>query len=154
MKTFIMRIWLKMINWFNCCCFLNQFLQNQHFSCKIIWIFSNSNTILLVVSQLTLSKRKQQNCILIDFLLTLSNVNFLLFFWFWIVLHSDKIQSRVSVKITCYCRNRHEISFSRKCFVMFLLKSTFDQFLMFLIFWFLISTLKQNDRNRCIEIII
>ena len=122
MKTFIMRIWLKMINWFNCC-----FFQNQHFSCKTIWIFSNSNAILFVASQLTLSRRKQYSCILIDFLLILSSVSFLSSFWFWIVLHSDKIRSRVFVEITCYCRSRHEIFFWSEHFVMFLLKSSFDQ---------------------------
>ena len=90
------------------------------------------------------------SCILTDFLLILSNMNFSSFVWFWIVLHSNKIRSRVFVENTCYCRNRHEISSWRECIVMFLLKSSFDQLL--IVFWLLMIRKKKTNEIVAFEL--
>ena len=60
--------------------------------------------------------------ILTEYLLIVSNMNFLSSFRFEIVLHS------YNFSIVCYCQSRHEISW-RDYFAMLLLKSSFDQFL-------------------------
>ena len=64
-------------------------------------IVSNSNTMLLHVA-LTLSKRRRYNCILIDFLLILSNVNFLSSFSSWKSLYSLKTSCDFLFKMFCF----------------------------------------------------
>ena len=77
--------------------------------------------------------------ILTEYLLVVSNMNFLSSFWFEIVLHS------YNFSIVCYCQSRHEI-FWRNYSVMLLLKSRFDQLLR--MFWYFDSWYSAEKAKR------
>ena len=64
-------------------------MQNQHLFCETVWIFWNvSNAFLLYALTTHVVETSTIQYILFDFLLVLSNVNFLSFFWSWVELHS------------------------------------------------------------------
>ena len=86
--------------------------------------------------QFVQSKNRRYNCILINFLLALSNVSFLSSFWFWVALYSCDfaivrfLVRRRNFLLTSSCDFLTEYS------DVLLLKSSFNLFLrMFLIFW-------------------
>ena len=104
----------EMTNWLNCCFFMIS-------SCKINIFMIETSTI---------------QCILIDFLLILSNVNFLSSFWFWMTLYScdfaiDAISRSLKKRhievviwlfdkniLLCFCCSRRSINFW-ECFWYF-----------------------------------
>ena len=119
-----------------------------HLSYKTIWIFWNSYTILFVALQLTLSKHKRYNCVLIDFLLILSNVNFLSF-WFWTVLHSNQTRFVFLLKVVMKFPNLNILL----CFVEIVVRSTVDRTVRILIFD-VSMTFDVQHQNETIEFIV
>ena len=137
---YTMRNWFKIIRSFICCivCKVN-FCKINIFFVETIWISWNSNTILFVALTIRVVEMSTIQCILIDFLLILSNVNFLSF-WFWMILYSCNfvIVQKVSIQIVvCFCWNQHVICFW-KCYDILI---------------FNVLNWKRNDRNRCFNIV-
>ena len=100
----------KMIKSFICCIVvkvnfreINILFEKQY---RIFCIVSNA--VLLYTLSIHVVETSTIQCILIDFSLILSNVNFLSHFWFWFVLHSW------CFAIACFCCNHHSINFQKR----------------------------------------
>ena len=131
---YTMRNWLKIIKSFICCiiCKVNSCKINT-FLAETIWISWNSNTVLLAALTVHAVQTSTIQCILTDFLLILSNMNFLSPSWFYCTSRPEVILQSDDFAFVPFLDRRKS----------FLLKSSCD-------FWIFYYALVENKAIRIV----